>query len=220
MLIVKGYEFYPQRTFENINPQNLPLWPLMFITIACGAVSGFHATQSPMMARCLPKREIRPQRVLRFDDRRRRHRVDLGHPGHVFFHTPEALNKVLAEGGPGSWSTRCPPRCWGNSGASWPFIGVVVLPITSGDTAFRSARLIIADIFKLSQKENLKRLVIALPLFAVGFSDLAFRFRPHLALFRLGQPDPGHGGALDGGHVSGAGQRKFHWVATIPAASS
>ena len=54
MLIVKGYEFYPQRTFTNVNPQDLPLWPLMFITIACGAVSGFHATQSPMMARCLP----------------------------------------------------------------------------------------------------------------------------------------------------------------------
>ncbi len=52
MLIVKGYELYPIKSMQNLNPQELPMWPLMFITIACGAISGFHATQSPMMARC------------------------------------------------------------------------------------------------------------------------------------------------------------------------
>jgi len=52
-LAVKGYDFYPDLTLNNLHPQNLPMWPLMFITIACGAISGFHATQSPMMARCL-----------------------------------------------------------------------------------------------------------------------------------------------------------------------
>ncbi len=54
MLMIEGYELYPVKTLQNQNPQDLPLWPLMFITIACGAISGFHATQSPMMARCLP----------------------------------------------------------------------------------------------------------------------------------------------------------------------
>ena len=53
-LIFKGYHFYPELTLSNLHPKELPLWPLMFITIACGAISGFHATQSPMMARCMP----------------------------------------------------------------------------------------------------------------------------------------------------------------------
>jgi carbon starvation protein CstA len=54
MLMIKGYELFPIKSMQNLNPQDLPIWPLMFITIACGAISGFHATQSPLMGRCLP----------------------------------------------------------------------------------------------------------------------------------------------------------------------
>ncbi len=86
-----------------------------------------------------------------------------------FFHTPEALNSVLAKGGPGLVVNEICIALLGQVGGIFAIIGVVVLPITSGDTAFRSARLIVADILDFSQKEQLKRLVIAVPLFVIGF---------------------------------------------------
>ena len=169
MLMVKGYVFFPQKTFENINPQNLPLWPLMFITIACGAVSGFHATQSPMMARCLPNEKY--GRSVFYGAMIAEGVIALiwATLAMSFFATPEALSSGLAEGGLGFVVKQVSTTLLGKFGGILAIVGVVVLPITSGDTAFRSARLIIADIFKFSQKENPKRLVIALPLFAVGF---------------------------------------------------
>ena len=217
MLMVKGYAFFPQKTFENINPQNLPLWPLMFITIACGAVSGFHATQSPMMARCLPN-EAYGRRVF-YGAMIAEGVIALiwATLAMSFFDTPEALNSVLAEGGPGLVVKQVSTTLLGKFGGILAIVGVVVLPITSGDTAFRSARLIIADILKLSQKQNLKRLVIALPLFAVGFfislSDFGLIWRyfgwANQTLATV---------MLWAAAMYLVRQRKFHWVATVPAA--
>ncbi|MGD9250006.1 MAG: carbon starvation protein A [Desulfobacterales bacterium] len=217
MLMVKGYEFFPQKTFENINPQNLPLWPLMFITIACGAVSGFHATQSPMMARCLPNEKY--GRSVFYGAMIAEGVIALiwATLAMSFFDTPEALNRVLAEGGPGLVVKQVSTTLLGKFGGILAIVGVVVLPITSGDTAFRSARLIIADIFKFSQKENLKRLVIALPLFAVGFvislSDFGLIWRyfgwANQTLATV---------MLWAAAMYLVRQRKFHWVATVPAA--
>ncbi len=216
MLIAKGYEFYPQKTLENVNPQSLPLWPLMFITIACGAVSGFHATQSPMMARCLPSEKY--GRNVFYGSMIAEGVIALiwATLAISFFHTPEMLNKVLAEGGPGLVVNQVATTLLGKFGGLLAIVGVVVLPITSGDTAFRSARLIIADIFKLSQKENTKRLVIAVPLFAVGFlislSDFGIIWRyfgwANQTLATV---------VLWTAAVYLMRKRKFHWVATIPA---
>ena len=217
MLMVKGYVFFPQKTFENINPQSLPLWPLMFITIACGAVSGFHATQSPMMARCLPNEKY--GRSVFYGAMIAEGVIALiwATLAMSFFDAPEALNSVLAEGGPGLVVKQVSTTLLGKFGGILAIVGVVVLPITSGDTAFRSARLIIADIFKFSQKENLKRLVIALPLFAVGFvislSDFGLIWRyfgwANQTLATV---------MLWAAAMYLVRQRKFHWVATIPAA--
>jgi carbon starvation protein CstA len=66
-IIFKGYKI-PELQFTNMHPKGLPIWPLMFITVACGAISGFHATQSPMMARCFNQRKIRQTGVLRRND--------------------------------------------------------------------------------------------------------------------------------------------------------
>ncbi len=216
MLIVKGYDFYPQRTFSNVNPQDLPLWPLMFITIACGAVSGFHATQSPMMARCLPNEKY--GRSVFFGSMIAEGVIALiwATLAISFFDTPAALDQVLAEGGPGLVVNRVSTTLLGGFGGLLAIIGVVVLPITSGDTAFRSARLIIADIFKLSQKERLKRLVIAVPLFAVGFlislSDFGLIWRyfgwANQTLATV---------VLWTAAVYLVREKKLHWVATIPA---
>lgn len=216
MLIVKGYEFYPQRTFSNVNPQDLPLWPLMFITIACGAVSGFHATQSPMMARCLPSEKY--GRSVFFGSMIAEGVIALiwATLAISFFDTPAALDQVLAEGGPGLVVNRVSTTLLGGFGGLLAIIGVVVLPITSGDTAFRSARLIIADIFKVSQKERLKRLIIAVPLFAVGFlislSDFGLIWRyfgwANQTLATV---------VLWTAAVYLVREKKLHWVATIPA---
>mgnify|MGYP001547959450 CR=1 FL=1 len=217
MLMVKGFVFFPQKTFENINPQNLPLWPLMFITIACGAVSGFHATQSPMMARCLPNEKY--GRSVFYGAMIAEGVIALiwATLAMSFFDTPEALNRVLAEGGPGLVVKQVSTTLLGKFGGILAIVGVVVLPITSGDTAFRSARLIIADIFKFSQKENLKRLLIALPLFAVGFvislSDFGLIWRyfgwANQTLATV---------MLWAAAMYLVRQGKFHWVATAPAA--
>ncbi len=216
MLIVKGYEFYPQKTLENLNPQSLPLWPLMFITIACGAVSGFHATQSPMMARCLPSE--RYGRSVFYGSMIAEGVIALiwATLAMSFFETPETLNKVLAEGGPGLVVDQVSTTLLGKAGGILAIIGVVVLPVTSGDTAFRSARLIIADIFKLSQKARLKRLIIAAPLFGLGFlislSDFGLIWRyfgwANQTLATV---------VLWSAAVYLVKERKFHWVATVPA---
>ncbi len=216
MLIIKGYEFYPQRTFTNINPQELPMWPLLFITIACGAVSGFHATQSPMMARCLPNEKF--GRPVFYGSMIAEGVIALiwATLAISFFHTPEMLNQVLGEGGPGLVVNKVSTTLLGPFGGMLAIVGVVVLPITSGDTAFRSARLIIADIFKLSQKEKAKRLIIAVPLFAVGFfislSDFGLIWRyfgwANQTLATV---------VLWTSAVYLAKEGKLHWVATIPA---
>jgi len=216
MLIAKGYEFYPQRTFENINPQDLPMWPLMFITIACGAVSGFHATQSPMMARCLPNEKY--GRSVFFGSMISEGIIALiwATLAISFFDTPEMLNEVLGEGGPGLVVNKVSTTLLGTFGGMLAIVGVVLLPITSGDTAFRSARLIIADIFKLSQKEKMKRLIIAIPLFAVGYvislGDFGLIWRyfgwANQTLATV---------VLWTAAMYLINNGKFHWVATLPA---
>ena len=216
MLAVKGYTFFPKRTFQNINPQELPLWPLMFITIACGAISGFHATQSPMMARCLPNEKY-GRRVF-FGTMISEGVIALiwATLAMSFFHTPEVLNEVLGEGGPGLVVNRVSTTLLGPVGGLMAVIGVIALPITSGDTAFRSARLIVADVFNVSQKKALKRLTIAIPLFAIGFlislSDFGLIWRyfgwANQTLATV---------VLWTCAVYLAKTGKLHWVATVPA---
>lgn len=216
MLLVQGYELFPQKTFANINPQGLPLWPLMFITIACGAVSGFHATQSPMMARCLPNEKY--GKGVFYGSMIAEGIIALiwATLAIAFFHTPEALNEVLAEGGPGLVVNKVSIGLLGQFGGILAIIGVVVLPITSGDTAFRSARLVIADIFNISQKEQSKRLMIALPLFAVGFLISLYDFGLIWRYFGWANQTLATV-VLWTSAMYLAKNGKLHWIATIPA---
>ena len=175
-LFLSEHAVLPELAFSNLHPKNLPLWPLMFITIACGAVSGFHATQSPMMARCLPN-----ERYGRFAF----YGAMVGEGlialiwatlGMSFYESPEALQAVLTEGGPGLVVNQISTSLLGAVGGFLAIMGVIVLPITSGDTAFRSARLIVADFLALPQKAVLKRLSVAVPLFVIGFAVTQFEF--------------------------------------------
>ena len=160
------------------DPQNNILVPMLFIVVSCGAISGFHSTQSPLMARCLKnEKHARPvfygamiaEGVVA---------IIWATAAMAYFGGPEGLNAAMTDGIMiDGVLTKVTPaiavdmicRSWlGKAGALIAVIGVIVCPITSGDTAFRSARLIIADVFHIEQRTKWKRLLICIPLFAVG----------------------------------------------------
>ena len=159
-------------TLHNFQPnaEAMPIIPTLFITIACGAVSGFHATQSPLMARCMNNE--RESRVVFYGAMISESVIALiwAAIGMAFFHGPESLAAALAEhGNNAAWAVNpIAHTTLGQVGAILALLGVVAAPITSGDTAFRSARLIVADILHIEQRTIYKRLMISLPLFAIG----------------------------------------------------
>ena len=165
-IFTKGYEI-PEiwSHFYNMHPQGTPIWSFMFITVACGAISGFHATQSPLMARCLKSEK----------------------QGHFVFYgamVTEGIialiwaaagcaiytgEELLALGGGGSTAVYdvC-SKTMGGIGIALAMLGVIACPITSGDTAFRSARLVLADWFHLDQKNWKNRLMLCIPVLGIG----------------------------------------------------
>ncbi|TYZ20331.1 carbon starvation CstA family protein [Selenomonas ruminis] len=177
MLFGVGGHTMPELQLANLHPKGdaMPIWPLMFITVACGAVSGFHSTQSPIMARCL--RDERLGRPVFYGAMVSEGIIALiwAAAGVTFYDSTGGLAKAMAAGGAGtvvydicvgfmggagSWT--------GYVGATLAMLGVIACPITSGDTAFRSARLTLADWFGVDQKKAGKRLLFAVPLLAIG----------------------------------------------------
>lgn len=176
--VICGIFIHPEFTipeiwshFYNMHPKGTPVWSFMFITVACGAISGFHSTQSPLMARCMKSEK----------------------QGHFVFYgamvaegvialiwaaagcaiyevsggLSTGLSAVLASGQSAAIYDVC-IKTMGSVGVALAMIGVIVCPITSGDTAFRSARLVLADWFKIDQNKFSKRLMLCVPLLAVG----------------------------------------------------
>ena len=165
-IFTKGYEI-PEiwSHFYNMHPQGTPIWSFMFITVACGAISGFHATQSPLMARCMKSEK----------------------QGHFVFYGAMVSEGIialvwaaagcaiytgadlLAMGGGGSTTVYdvC-SKTMGGVGIALAMLGVIACPITSGDTAFRSARLVLADWFHIEQKSIKGRLMLCIPVLGVG----------------------------------------------------
>jgi carbon starvation protein CstA len=160
----------PSLTLENlhINKANLPLVPTLFITIACGAISGFHATQSPLMARCVNNE--RECRFVFYDSMISESVIALiwAAIAMAFFYDDGGVSAVMAGHTPAWAVNEISNSTLGIVGGILAILGVVAAPITSGDTAFRSARLIIADVFHIEQRTKWKRLAIALPLFTAG----------------------------------------------------
>ncbi|QSX31282.1 carbon starvation CstA family protein [Shewanella cyperi] len=151
----------------NLNPKDMPLWPALFITIACGAISGFHATQSPLMARCMENESN--GRFVFFGAMIGEGIIALIWCAIAlsFFGGVEGLASGMA-GNPANVVYEASTGLLGTIGGFMAVLGVIVLPITSGDTAFRSARLILSEFFNLPQNELGKRLLLAIPLFVVG----------------------------------------------------
>lgn len=166
-LLVGGYHL-PEIAFVNQHPDGQPVWPFMFITVACGAVSGFHATQSPMMARCITQEK--DGRKVFYGAMLTESVIALvwAAAGVAFYGATGGLQQALAELGQSGVVYDISVQLLGVVGGALAIIGVVVCPVSSGDTAFRSARLTIADAFHIDQSKLPKRLAITLPLLAVG----------------------------------------------------
>ena len=159
------------------------IFPCLFITIACGAISGFHATQSPLMARCL--KSERTGRPIFYGAMITEGLVALVWATvsmWFFYDAPQPGYEQIARAQSTAFSTSAPMvvnlvcKDWlGILGGILAMLGVVAAPITSGDTAFRSARLIIAQAAGLSQKKKLNRIYVCLPLFAASVAILIWQ---------------------------------------------
>lgn len=179
VIIFENYSV-PEISFRNYqqNPEAMPVIPTLFITIACGAISGFHATQSPMMARCIDNEK--ECRFVFYGSMISESIIALiwAAIAMAFFGGASELGVTLGEHGNNpAWAVDVISRTTlGQIGAILAILGVVAAPITSGDTAFRSARLIIADIFRIDQKPLWRRFAICIPLFAVGYAITLVNF--------------------------------------------
>ena len=162
-----GYTI-PEVTLQDLHPKGLPVWPFMFVTVACGAISGFHATQSPMIAKCITS-EKQGRRVF-YGAMIAESVIALiwAAAGVAFYGGTEMLNDAISRLGQSGTVYEISNSMLGTVGGLLAVVGVVVCPITSGDTAFRSARLILAEITRLDQQKIKNRLIITLPLLAVG----------------------------------------------------
>ncbi len=221
-LFVKGYHI-PELNIKSIHnyhvdAEQFPIFPMLFITIACGAISGFHATQSPLMARCLTNEKL-GRRVF-YGAMVSEGVVALiwAAIGMSFYGGVPQLNDIMTanSGNAAFVVNEISNSLLGKFGGALALLGVVAAPITSGDTAFRSARLIVADFLKYGQGPIKNRLFVSIPLFAVGLlltqMDFSIIWRyfawsnQTLAMIVLWTIT-----------VYLTQQRKFYWITLIPA---
>ena len=162
----------------SFHPKGLPVFPMLCITIACGAVSGFHGTQSPIMSRCL--KNEREGRMVFYGAMITEGVVALIWAAAAIKYAGSYAH--LAELGTPAVVVHMVCNTWfGRLGALLAVLGVVAAPITSGDTAFRSARLIVADMLHISQRKFSRRFLIAIPMFAIA---VGLRFLDFNVLWR------------------------------------
>lgn len=158
----------PELTLENLHPKGLPYYPVIFLTISCGALSGFHATQSPIISRTI-------------DNEKDGRKIFYGMmileaviamiwaAAAMSLMNGEDLSILLANGGPAAVVNKIAIVFLGTVGGTIAVLGVIVLPITSGDTSFRAARMIIADYLNIDQKALKNRFMVAIPLFVISY---------------------------------------------------
>ncbi len=216
-LIFNGYTILPNTDVTvNTNPSGLSTWPLLFITIACGAISGFHATQSPMMARCI-------------DNEKRGRPIFYGAMiaegilalvwvtlGLSFYESPQSLQEVIKAGTATLVVKEISMELLGPLGGILAILGVIVLPISTGDTAFRSARLMLAEICTLDQRPIKNRLFMAVPLFVGGIALTLVDFGVIWRYFGwMNQTMAAI--TLWAVAVYLIRRDRFHWIASVPA---
>ncbi len=169
MMVVKGVSI-PELTFANMHPDKLAIFPLLFLTISCGALSGFHATQSPIISRTTQKEGQGRKIFYGMMIAEAIIAMIWAAAGMALFNGYGGLSEMLAAGGPALIVSEASTMMLGAVGGTLAILGVIILPITSGDTAFRSARMIIADYFKMPQVKMASRLWIAVPMFVISIA--------------------------------------------------
>lgn len=216
-LFFGGYEILPNLDVTtNVHPGNKPLWPLLFVTLSCGAISGFHATQSPLMARCV--KNERDGRSVFYGAMILEGIIGLiwATVGLSFYNSPEALSAVIASGSPSAVVSEVSRTLLGPVGGFLAVLGVIVLPITSGDTAFRSTRLILSEVFKVNQSKAVSRLLIAVPLFVIGYVISTQNFSMIWRYFGFSNQVLS-ALVLWSAAAYLAKEGRLHWIASLPA---
>ncbi|WP_163582145.1 carbon starvation protein A [Gracilibacillus saliphilus] len=210
----------PNLTLSNLHPGEMPIWPLLMVTISCGAISGFHSTQSPILARTLRK-ESEGRKVF--------YGAMIGEgviamvwaaAGMTFFGSTGALQTALDAGGPAGIVNEVSITTLGAFGGFIAILGIVVLPITTGDTALRSSRMMLAEVLtQLTKKDFNGKKKLALLTIPVTGATLYLTTIDYSFLWR---------------YVGGSNQivaavmlwtatmylvknNKFHWICSIPA---
>ena len=202
--------------FENFHPKtNLPVWPMIFLTITCGAISGFHATQTPLMARCATNES--EGRFIFYGAMITEGVIALIWclVGLSFYPEVQGLLDATAKS-PAPVVFDSAMAMLGTFGGVLAVLGVVVLPITSGDTAFRAARLQVAETIRLDQRFIKNRLMITIPLFAIGILLCTINFDVLWRYFSWANQST----ATIMLWIAAAylyRHGKLHWICTIPA---
>jgi carbon starvation protein CstA len=166
--------------FKNMhhNPSQNILYPMMFIVISCGAISGFHSTQAPLMARCLKKEKHGRKAFYGAMIAEGIVAIIWATAAMNYFGNVDGLADAMSPKTHNpAWVVNEISQTWlCKVGGILAIVGVIACPITTGDTAFRSARLTIADIFNYKQSKLNSRLAVSLPLFAIGFTMSQLEF--------------------------------------------
>lgn len=171
----------PELSFENMHPENLPIFPILFLTITCGALSGFHATQSPIISRTV-QNESEGRYIFYGMMITEAAIAMIWAAASMSLFYGENLNALINSGTPSAVVNEVSVTLLGAIGGTIAILSVIVLPITSGDTAFRAARSIIADYINFTQSKVKNRLIIAVPLLVVSIMltqidfDLLWRY--------------------------------------------
>lgn len=211
-VMVKGY-IIPEMTLANLHPERKAIFPYLFITIACGAISGFHATQAPIMARCLPSEKL-GRRVFYGS------MIAEGMIALIWAAAAMAFygdtSRLATAGTAAVVVSAISIGVLGKFGGILTLIGVVICPVTSGDTSFRSARLTIADALHLDQHKLGRRFLIAIPMFVIGtvlcFMDFAIVWR------YVAWANQTLGAIILWTSATYLMQnQKFHWICSLPA---
>ncbi|WP_077329002.1 carbon starvation CstA family protein [Virgibacillus siamensis] len=166
-LVVTGAPI-PEINLTNMHPDNAPIFPLLFLTISCGALSGFHATQSPIISRTT-ENESQGRKIFYGMMIAEAIIAMIWAAAAMSMFGGNELNEILATGGPAAIVSEVSISMLGAIGGTLAILGIIVLPITSGDTSFRGLRMIVADYFNISQKKVINRILVMLPFFVISF---------------------------------------------------
>ncbi|MEN1967867.1 carbon starvation CstA family protein [Lentibacillus sp. N15] len=167
-MFTSGYgSSIPELSLKNMHPDKLSIFPILFLTITCGALSGFHATQSPIISRTV-KNESQGRYIFYGMMIAEAVIAMIWAAASMSLFDGNTLNDMINAGTPSAVVNDVSIRLLGAFGGTIAVLAVIVLPITSGDTAFRAARSVIADYIHFGQKKMVNRLIIAIPLFVVS----------------------------------------------------